>query len=304
MLCGECLKGGDNDNNKIHRPFVKMSSTFPEAFVAIKAFVDDLVIAFNANRKSPLGYYSRIIDCIKPNEKGRIDGVIDGFVKFFQQYKTHLTTNGLKDFDKFGDIKISLGNSDNAYIQLSSFVAKGPEATRSAIASHLLVIASFLETDPAMKERISRQYESLNPDFLKTLNLDTSSDEGKFIANLFANVQNLMKGGASPMDMIANLSSTGGMEKMIGSLLGTEGAPKINKKKMMKLLKQMIVALIPDDDGDSDEELTLTLPSTASSLPPPSTPNLDGATASSSQSQLDMDALTSIFQNLATNTPK
>src|SRR5579862_466517 len=184
-------------------------------FEAISEFVNDLCAVF-CIPKSPLSLYKRILEHINKNSSGdSIQKCITGFASFFANYEDYIGT-----IEKFKTIPrdtiIRYGDSKNVYLEIQKYIYKSKtDDEKEIIRSHLLTIAATI--DPS--EKSFANLNSASP-LLNKFNLDSSSKEGQFVANVIQKAQKTMSNNKSddPTTAIMGLLSSGLVGEMISGL--------------------------------------------------------------------------------------
>lgn len=233
--------------------------TLMRAYDAIKQFVDELFTVFGGGKPTPLALYYRIIQKIQPTETERIEQVVGGFTEFCSKYSSYLIEQD-KPFPE--NVNIGFVGSSKVYIQISTFIQQSDPESRNVIYSHLLAISSILEKDPerakALTEKFSESVSSTQgqmppiADIMKTVGLDTNSEEGKYVENIMSKVDGVVKNmngldTSDPMTMIGALMSSGALTDMFSGGGEGEGAAAPDPKKLMKVFKKILNQMVPDE---------------------------------------------------------
>jgi len=188
------------------------------AFHAIKAFVGDLVLGFASkkNPKSPLGYYSRLIDSIQDNNYESVMKVLGGFSTFFRQYGKYVIDNNFDSMPK-GTV-IPFGQSQTIFIEIQKFIHKADDEAQDIIRQHLLAIHSLMssKTTADLVEKVDNTEEMIcglvekaqkvmkDVDMNDKMAVIASLAESGLITDLIDGVQNNME-GADPAKMMSAL---------------------------------------------------------------------------------------------------
>lgn len=206
-------------------------------FEAISEFVNELSGVF-CTAKSPLSLYKRILEHINKNNSGdSIQKCISGFAGFFANYEDSIST--LEKFKTIPrDTVIRYGDSKNVYLEIQKYIYKSKtDDERNIIRSHLLTIAATI--DPS--EKSLANLNSVSP-LLNKFNLDASSKEGQFVANVIQKAQKTMSNNKSddPTTAIMGLLSSGLVGDMIS---GLQAGVETGSMDVSKLFSSMQSAL-------------------------------------------------------------
>lgn len=79
------------------------------------------------------------------------------------------------------------------------------------------------------------------------MNIDTSTDEGKFVGDIVNKVTDIAKNidMSNPIGAIGELMSNGALEGLLN--IGADGSAAPDPKKLMKVFKKMLNDMIPDE---------------------------------------------------------
>jgi len=175
-----------------------MESRYNEAYSAVISFVEELWDVFGEKTEiSPLALYNRLLNHIKLGDKESINRCLTGFRYFVATYNDNLINDDMDNIPK--NAKITYGTSDKIYIEMGKFIKNSDSDTCDVIRQHLLTISAILESD-GEKAKILE-------DTLHKLNIDTNTNEGKFVSDIMGKAHSAMANMDDVQDPTAAIAS-------------------------------------------------------------------------------------------------
>lgn len=214
-------------------------------FTVINEFITDLWEVFgNENEVSPLNLYHRFIGKVTIHDFIAIHKCIQGFIRFFDENHTHLSTNPLTIPV---DTVIRYGDSPNVLVEIGKFLNESNDETKRLILQHILAIRATIDPSDMNLEELKKHME-LSP-FNMTELVDNDTKEGQFVNNMLNQAQSVLQNGdiSDPMQMVMGLAQSGILQNMMTTFNNSEGNG-LNPNNLMKVLKGALNKIIPDDE--------------------------------------------------------
>jgi len=215
-----------------------MDEKYVESFKAIVNFVDDIFEVYgNSKKASPLNLYRRLIGHIEESDGEALNKVLCPFQEFIGKYDNVIMENRLDVIPR--ETRIRYGTSDTVYIDIQKFIhlSRQDHDAREAIRQHLIAISAILEPNGKKLEELDKR--------MNELNVDTTTNEGKFITDILGRAKTNMDGledinMENPTQAIMGLLSSGVIQDM---LTGIQEGVKNGDMDMHKLLGSMHSAM-------------------------------------------------------------
>ena len=263
-----------------------------KAFEGIKNFVEDLWESFGTKKKSsPLSLYHRLLTRIQSDDTDAIKKAVNGFAVFFSKFEDYILNQKLNELPR--GTNIYYGKSERVYIEIQKFYHQSDKQTKVAIQQHLLAICSVVETDQQKSEDLREK--------LSQLNIDPSSKEGAFIAEIMEEAKNSIGdvNTDNPTQAMMSLFTSGTLQKMMTGLQQGISTGEMNATRLLGTMHQAIGNFIPKEEkveelsSEADGETsTKSLPSSEKpELPDDKDEKLESVTHVESSSEEDKSSV-------------
>jgi len=213
-------------------------------FNALTNFISALVEIFEKSNK-PLALYNRLVEKTTFKHISSIKKHITAFTDFFNSNKDYILKKTINNDSSF---KISY--SDRIYIDVKYCLNNADKEMEKTIWTHILVIGAILNLSNDAKNIVKNDQENTN-ELLETLNIDTSSNEGKFLGNMFDKIQGAIDFDSidcnNPIEAVMNIMKTGFIEDL-ASDIGKEA--KNGSIDLGNLLNSVQGVLTPENNSD------------------------------------------------------
>ncbi len=226
-----------------------------EIFNAIVSFVNDLFEVYGTKKKAtPLTLYHRLVQNIKIGDGESIQKAISGFTSFLKIHELSLIRNTLENIPQGTLIKY--GDSERVCLEIQKYFhqSKKDESTTAIIRQHLLTIGMLINpSKDKIKNLENVQREREQTDASIFANIDTSTKEGKFVADILETSKNSMENidTSDPMKAMMGVYQSGVLQKMMNGIQSGD----MNPKALGRMMKKTLNTLLPDsDDEDSPAE--------------------------------------------------
>jgi hypothetical protein len=237
-----------------------MSSTSAiETYGAITNFVNDLWEVFGDKKKiTPLALYHRLIEHITLDDPAGMQKAIQGFQVFFATNAQHVISGELDKIPK--GTKIPYNTGKTAYLEIQKYIHQASEEIRESIHQHLLTIGTLLKPNKEMLNKlVESQQTSSNTTGeasqidASSLNIDTSTKEGKFIKDIIESAKTSVEGldMSNPTAGIISLFQSGVLQKMIGGINESVGSGDIDPRKLIGTMQSALSALMPAESNNN-----------------------------------------------------
>jgi len=214
-----------------------------KAIESIKEFTVELFDTFGKKKKgSALQLYNRLLKSIELDDATSIQKIISGFNEFFMFNSSYIIEDDKLDNIPRGTI-IKYGSSSSICIEIQHYVSESNKEPKEILPQHLLVIYSLL--NPKSKEQIT---EKLNKS-IESLNIDTSSNEGKLLTNFFATAnENLSQipQTDNPLTAITGLLSSPAFSGLLSNLQNGFKDGNLNENKLLSTLTGAMGSMMSD----------------------------------------------------------
>lgn len=213
------------------------------AFQAIREFSNDLDEMFGRKKKrSSLAMYNRLIQKIELDDEASIAKTLSGFHGFFMlNSKYVIETDAISKLPR-GTI-IKYGISDTICIDIQHFIYEADDETKEVIRQHLLVIYGLL--NPESRKVASDELEKS----INSLNIDESTNEGKFLGNFFKGANETLANTPQPDNPMAAITGLLTSPIFTNLLAGLEQGVKsktIDPAKMMGGLQSALGGMVAE----------------------------------------------------------
>jgi hypothetical protein len=231
-----------------------------KVFGAIVAFVEDLWEGFGGSTKvTPLSLYHRLIQKMSFDNAVGIEKIIQGFAKFFENYRVVVVSDKLSDLPR--DTKIHYGDNAKIYLDIQKYIYQADASTKNVIHQHLLTIAALIESDKARLDELEKR--------LKAAKLNENVAENKFVNNIMEKTKTAMEAidpnETNPMSAVMTLFKSGLVQDMISGIQEGVETGNMNPEKLFGSLSTVVGQVMSqyktgdkngDKSGEKSEEIT------------------------------------------------
>lgn len=219
-----------------------MSTITKTTFSSISCLLNDLKELNKNNR--PLALYNRLVQKLSQEDENIIKKHVDIFKNFLSQYsdiilnKKTLPEDAEIVFRKKGD-KIDI------YVDIGKIYKNAPEEERTNIMKHLLTLHELILPGKGALEKLE------NP--LTELGIDTSTNEGKFVQNIFEQAKPVAENidSSDPSELFTSILSSGLFKNMATDLKSQMDTGSLDVSKLFGTMQSLMTNLTTSAQGST-----------------------------------------------------
>jgi hypothetical protein len=228
----------------VTQPVEMTEKKIKRTFESIVEFTNELYEYFGYTKKngkpSPLSLYHRLMGHVKFADTVTMKKFIDGFTNFFNEHSKCII-DGKHDELPRGTI-IKYNNSNTICLEIQLYIHKSNDEMKKCIGSHLIAICNHTNPSEKVHDKVAQMMKE-NGGAAPNLNIDTGTNEGKFLSNILADTSKLlpvMKDIDSPMAAVGAIMQSGLMQNLWNNLENGVKNNELDPKKLQGMVGEVI----------------------------------------------------------------